>query len=516
VECATPEQWLARAREARAQGELLQALQAYDQILRRGAADHAVCHEAGVTLAQVGEHAQALGLLRQALRLAPDEPAILHDLGVAHFQLGECAEAVRLLRRAAAGADAWSSWASLATLMPGNPEASHADVLWARRAHAARLKPGGRRPAPRRQALGALRVGYLSSSFDRDNYMKPVWGLIAHHDRDAVDVQLFVDGPERAELGQGALRARDRVHFVGDLDNDELRERIGSCDIDLLVDLNGYGTLKRLELFASPPAPRTVGWFNHYATAALPGIDALIGDGEVFRRNEARFYAEPVFCLPQSYLSFDVRYPVPAVSPAPCAREPFTFGSLVALYKMTPPVLDAWAAILRRAAQTRLLLAGIALRSLHNRRWLLDRFADRGVAPDRLEILGPCDHATFLRHYDRIDLALDAFPYNGGTTTMEALYQGVSVLTLEGDRWASRTSQSLLRRAGLESLVAHGPADYVERAVRFACDADARRWLSERREQLRERLVRSLACDTKGLARGMERLYSRVWRMDVR
>lgn len=117
--------------------------------------------------------------------------------------------------------------------------------------------------------------------------------------------------------------------------------------------------------------------------------------------------------------------------------------------------------ILRGADRSRLLLANPALKSPHNRNYVEARFEERGVAPGRLTLRGPADHMEFLRYYDSIDVALDAFPYNGGTTTMEAIWQGVPVLTFDGDRWASRTSQSLLRNSHLAEYVTADARAYV-------------------------------------------------------
>jgi len=179
----------------------------------------------------------------------------------------------------------------------------------------------------------------------------------------------------------------------------------------------------------------------------------------------------------------------------------------VTQYKITAPVLDAWSAILRAAPHARLLLANAALQSPCNREYVREAFARRGVGPGQIELRGPAEHLKFLGYYDEIDLALDAFPYNGGTTTMEALWQGVPVLALDGDRWAARTSQTLLRRCPLGEFVAADVAGYVAAAVRWAGDPAAPMRLRDLRRGMRAMLLQSSACDTAALARGMETLY---------
>jgi predicted O-linked N-acetylglucosamine transferase (SPINDLY family) len=366
---------------------------------------------------------------------------------------------------------------------------------------------GRARPGPHGNPLP--RIGYLSAHFHKENYMKPVWALLNHHDRSRFEIHLLSDARDDATAFPG-YRAHpdDRVHPVGRMSNAELADFIAARRIDVLIDLSSYGAQRRLELFVSPPAPVVAAWFNAYATTGLPGIDFIIGDGETVRPDEEVFYSEKVCRLPVSYLTFEVTHAAPPVVPPPClAGNGLTFGSLVTQYKILPQVIDAWCAILRGAPASRLALGNSDLKPRENRRWLLESFADRGIDPGRIELLPPAAHFEFLGHYDRIDVALDAFPYNGGTTTMEAIWQGVPVLTFDGDRWASRTSQTLLRRCHLGEFVADSVEDMVARAISLAEDPETPARLAKLRATMRARLAAAPACDGAALARGMEGLF---------
>jgi predicted O-linked N-acetylglucosamine transferase (SPINDLY family) len=355
----------------------------------------------------------------------------------------------------------------------------------------------------------------MSAFFDQANYMKPVWGLINNHDRESFDIHLLSDCP-LSHLGGYSGHPRDRIHETAKLDNDTITELIQSSGIDILVDLNAYSAPDRLPLFAQRLAPVTIAWFNLYATSGLPGIDYIVGDREVIRTQEERFYSEKVLRLPVSYLTFNITHAAPPVVEPPCRRDSgLVFGSLVAQYKVTAPVISAWAEILNRALGTRLLLANAQLRSPQNCGWVQQQFSDRGVDPDRLILLPPADHYAYLKYYNSIDIALDAFPYNGGTTTMEALWQGVPVLTFDGDRWASRTSQSLIRNTHLGEFVTHDIRSYVETAIALAKDPSTPRRLLELRKNMRRNLENASVCDSLALARGMQRLYQNVWRDQV-
>lgn len=517
----------------------LPALQAYDRLIELGAADGAVWCQTGNALTDVGEYAQAIPAYEHSLRHQPDSAEAHHNLARVHYRLGDLSAAIEHLQRAAALSDSLATWVSWATMIPACPGATHAEICAVRQTLARKLAAAtGQDPAPRDAAratdpggctatparpptvrqrhpgggggtrTGRLRVGYVSSFFHAANYMKPVWGLMAHHDRSAVEIHLFSDSPPEQGLPGYTPHPRDHVHDTRALDNVQLANLIRETAIEIVVDLNAYSTPERLPLWLQPPAPVAVGWFNAYATSALPGLDYLIGDDEVIQPGEEAFYTERIWRLPVSYLTFDVRHPAPPVSPPPClARGAVTFGSLVAQYKITGPVLDAWAAILQRVSSARLFLANTALKSPGNRQYVQAQFARRGIDPERLLLRGPAEHYPYLQYYDQFDVALDAFPYNGGTTTMEALWQGLPVITCAGDRWAARTSQSLLRRTHLGEFVTGDVAGYVALAVQLAVAAGTPRRLHELRRTMRTRLSASSACDTAALARALETCY---------
>lgn len=499
------------AREYRRQGRILEALQAYDDLLGRCPDDPGVWREAGEALLEIGEHAQAQEALRRSLELDAGQGEGHHLRAAALYQLGDVPAAVAHLRRSIELTDSLASWLNLAVMLPGCLEATPREILEVRRTLAARLAarfPPGPGKALPRTGSDRLRVGYLSSFFHAANYMKPVWGAINHHDRGALDLVLFNDG--RPELGLPGYRPHpaDRVCSTRALDHRALDRLIRESGVDVLVDLNSFSRPDRLALFLDSPAPVVVAWFNAYATTGLPGIRHLIGDHEVMHPGEESDFGEEVVCLPTSYLAFEVLHPAPPVVPPPClGGEPFTFGSLVSQYKVTPAVLDDWGEILRRCPGSRLLLANTALKSAENRAYVRGQFRERGVPADQLLLLGPAEHQEYLRYYDRVDVALDAFPYNGGTTTMEALWQGVPVLTFSGDRWASRTSQSLIRRTPWGGWVANNRRSWVEQAVQWANSPGTPRVLADLRARMRAELGGSPACDTARLAASLEETY---------
>jgi protein O-GlcNAc transferase len=454
---------------------------------------------------------EALACFKAAAALAPENGNAHHNAGTAAFNLGLIDEAIVDFRRSLALRDSFLPRTAIATLIPGSPAADHAAVLAARRDwFETHLPPAP--PVPHRGASSGarLRIGYLSSFFHSHNWMKPVWGLINDHDRQVVEIHLFSDCA--AAMCAGYLtNERDTFHDISTLSNRDAAARIEQAGIDILVDLNGFSRVDRLAVVAQRPAPIQVAWFNMYATSGMTCFDYLIGDDQVVEPTEAPFYTERVIRVPGSYLTFRVTYSVPDVADPPVlSGGTFTFGCLASQYKMTPPVIEAWAQILTRAPRATLLLKNAALAHDENREHLSQRFQQCGVTADRVMFEGPAEHHDFLGAYSRIDVALDTFPYNGGTTTSEALWQGVPVLTFHGDRWASRTSASILVAAGLETLVARDVDDYVERGVRLATDPDTPQHLAAQRREMRARLLASRLCDTAGFARAMEEIYRQL------
>ena len=493
-------------------GQLSAASAAYERSLQLNPKLSRAWYSAGCAQGSRKEYAAAMACFRRALEIHPHWPEAQHNLGRILFQLGQVEEALDLFRQAAAGRDPALPQAAIAVIIPGSPASDNQAILEARRTWAERQLPPRRRTEPRSHHVQTgdrrLRLGYVSSFFQDHNWMKPVWGLINYHDRERFEVHLFSDAPaSRIQHGYRG-HPQDRFHDTTGLSNEALAERIEQAEIDLLVDLNGYSAMQRLPLFTMRPAHVIVGWFNIYATTGIPSYDYLIGDDRVIPPEEEKFYGEKIVRVPGSYLTFEVTYPVPPVVDPPClTKGAVTFGALASQYKITNEVIGAWSRILGQVPNSSLIVKNGALVSPGTRQFVHGLFERQGVSPERVRLDGPSDHYQFLETYGEIDIALDTFPYNGGTTTTEAIWQGVPVVTFSGDRWVSRTSASILQSAGLGELVGRGLEDYITLAVRLANSPDH---LLDLRRNMRSRLRDSSVCDTRSFARNMERLYTQM------
>jgi protein O-GlcNAc transferase len=494
-------------------GNYQAAVAAYRRALNADPSRHEAWYGLGCACASQYAYGDAVAALRRAVSQRPDAAGARCNLAEALFQLGQVDEAVAEYRLAAERGNPEVravAVGALACIAPGCPNLDQAAVRRVRQDWAASIANGIHpvEPAPVSHAHEKLRVGYVSAFFGARNWMKPVWGVINRHDRARFEVHLLSDGADPSPGSGYVDHPEDRIWRISGLANAELARHVREAELDVLVDLNGYSRQARLQLFLHRPARLQIAWFNMYATSGLSCFDMLVGDPAVVPPQEEGSYCERIVRVPGSYLAFEVRYPVPGVAPPPVLRSgSLTFGSFASAHKITDPVVTAWSRILLGAPTARLMLRNQLLDEPSNRLALMARFARHGLAPERLTLSGGAEHFDFLRGYDDMDIALDTFPYNGGTTTTEALWQGVPVLTFNGDRWASRTSRSLLLAAGLPEWVATDAADFVSRGVALAQLENTPGMLAALRHGMRERLGASAACDSATLCRSLEAVY---------
>lgn len=468
-------------------------------------------------LIQKRSYAAAMRLLCAATDKKHVSPEARLKLARCQFHLGDVSSALKGLRRVATASAELRQAAleKLAVYCPGSPSLDNAGILKERRrwARLAERAEGQGHCAPNATPTRGrrLRVGYVSAFFADRNWMKPVWGMLDAHDRQEFEIHLFLDGGLPEKRYGYAPNEADHVHVLDKTTNEEAAQLIGREQLDILADLNGFSYPRRLGVFMRKPAPVQVGWFNTFATSGMKAFDFAIGDDVALPREEERFYTERILRVRGSYLAFSVRYPVPDVVDPPSAESrSITFGCLAPQYKMIPDVIAVFAEILSAAPGARLLLKNTCLTDPGNRAIVRDLFRRRGISRRQLVCEGPAEHFKFLKTYDRIDIALDTFPYSGGTTTMEALWQGVPVLTFPGDRWVSRISSSLLRAARLHEWICESRKKYVRRAIELARGSDTPAQLAVLRRSMRKRLSAALVCDFEDLCRQLEVHYRNI------
>ena len=468
----------------------------------------------GSTLTQSGHVDEAIPVLRQALVLRPELTEAHNNLGNALKEVGDldgtlaCYARVAELRPDDAEADSNRVYTLL--FHPAADAAAHRDaaVEWGRR-HADPLTAAALPRVHVRASDRRLRVGYVAPDFREHCQSFFTLPLLSHHDRDRFEIVCYADVPS-----PDAVTRRIRGHVDGwrstvGLADAALAEQVRADRVDVLVDLTVHMARHRLLAFARRPAPVQVTWLGYPGTTGVTAIDYRLSDPYLDAAGADRdaLYAERTIRLPDTFWCYDpLTDGTPAAGDPPAAINGFvTFGCLNNFCKVSDGTLGLWAGVMAGVPGSRLLLMapdGSA------RRRVLDVLRHGGVDEARVGFVGRQTRRAYLETYRRIDIGLDTFPYNGHTTSLDAYWMGVPVVTTVGRSAVGRAGWSQLSNLNLRELAADGDDAFVAAARRLAHDLDRVRAL---RMALRDRLRRSALCDAPKFARGVEAAYQQMW-----
>lgn len=496
-------------------GLLEQAARAYRELLRHRQEDAKACANLGSCLQALGCLEEAINAYQKALKYDPANPGIFDKLSCALSEQGKQVEAILHHRKALAIApnDSIAHSNLLLTLhyLPGlTPDEIFAEHRrWGQRQN---IVPGGvARHANTRDPERRLRVGYVSSDFRAHSVAFFLEPLLVNHNRTVVETVCY-SGVVNPDATTERLReSADRWREIGRLNDEQVADMIRSDGIDILVDLAGHTGGNRLRAFTRKPAPIQVTYLGYPDTSGLDVMDYRLSDALADPEGVDKYYTEKLARLPNCFLCYQPLVDSPAVSPLPALERGFvTFGSFNNLAKINPDVIDLWTGLLQEVPGARFFIKNPSLTDMATRERIYGLFEQRGVGRDRVELQGrTATQAEHLALYSRVDVGLDTFPYNGTTTTCEALWMGVPVVTLVGCTHAGRVGHSLLAAAGLREFVGHDAVDYVARAAALAGDIFS---LSALRAGLRDRVRASSLCDAAAFARNFETALHEMWR----
>lgn len=470
----------------------------------------------GFTLREMGRLVEAEDSLRRALELKPDLVEAYNTYGLVLMGLGRFGEAESSLRRAL-------------ELNPGFTTA-HDNLLFVlaagvrlppksmleeqRRWDAIHGSEGRMHPMPVRTIEPAterkLRIGYVSPDFRRNVISYFFTPLLAAHDRNRFEI--FCYATHNRDLSDGTterLQAMaDRWRIVDMIDDNNLARLIHKDAIDILVDLTGHLKNNRLKAFTYRPAPVQASYLGFMAATGLEAMDYWITDEVLHPVDTPEQAVESIYRMPRCWVCYQAPLEAPDVAACPSPDDQVTFGSFSNLSKLSAEVIETWSQILHKLPGTHLLLMDGPLSDPKTRQLFVEQFASHGITPERLLIEKGAPLNEYLATYARVDIVLDPFPRTGGTTTAEALWMGVPVITLAGQRYAERISASKLTAIGLEDLITESRSGYIDKAVSLARDPGQR---AELRSTLRKRMAQSPLCDGSSLASAMETAYLSMW-----
>jgi protein O-GlcNAc transferase len=435
-------------------------------------------------LREAGNHAESRRLYALLLERFPEQPVIRRNALVSLEYDPEVSNAERL-----AHATAWGHWIT--------------------------AKVGGilARPAMTTLQQRPLRIGYVSADFGQHTVGLFIKDVLAAHDPAQVTVFAYSTGPANDWVTR-QIRSGCTFRDVATLDDAALVAQIRQNNIDILIDLSGHTAGSRLTAFACRPAPVQVSWLGYFATTGLAVMDAVLLDQWHAPVGTEAQFTELLVRLPGGRFCYT---PVPfapvVVAPLPAATRGYiTFGCFNNTAKLNAAVYDCWAQLLRAVPAARLILKWRTFQDQEFRQAVVNAFAQRGIAPARIELRGASFHADLLQEYADIDIALDPFPFSGGLTSCEALWMGVPVVTWPQSRVVSRQTYAFLAAIDLPALAADSAGQYVHIAVTLANDLPR---LSMLRNTLRDSMKASplmaVGQFTRQLEQTLRDLYEQVY-----
>ena len=503
----------------------------------------------GVAYTNMRQLPEAIACFEKALALKPDFADAYNNLGVAYKEQARYDEAVRCFEQAIAlrptFAEAYNNLGS-AFKDQGKPDASrqqyenaialapdyaaaHNNLLLSMQYAAgitqqelyemhlrfgAQFEPpllAQRLPhAPGRERAKRLKIGYVSPDFRRHAVAFFIEPILAHHDKEQVEIFCYYSHTIVDEFTTRLQADADHWIACHGMPDRQLAERIHADGIDILVDLAGHSAGNRLLAFAHKPAPVQASYIGYPSTTGLRSIDYRITDGFAEPPGQSEHVnVEQLWRLPEVFCCYaaDPKSP-PVIDHPPCDDNGhITFGCFNNYAKVSDPAISLWAQIMANVPGAKLMLEILGLDNPGMREGVEQRFARLGIDPARLVLIANDRRNQFVL-YNRIDIALDPFPCNGGTTSFDTLWMGVPFVTLAGTNFISRLGVTILHNGGLDELIAADEQEYIQVATALALD---RKRLGQLRDGLRERTRASPLMDIVRFTRHLEQAYRGMW-----
>jgi predicted O-linked N-acetylglucosamine transferase (SPINDLY family) len=493
-------------------GRLDEAIGAYQQALALQPDYHLALSNLGVLFNRKGLLDEAVASVRKALAINPRFTAGWSNLGNALREQGDIDGAIDAFRRGVELSADSREVGNLVYALHFHPEYTPQRLY---EEHAkwnqifAEPLAGEIRPHTNNRSTGRrLRIGYVSPDFRTHPVGRFMVPLLANHDHQQFEIFCYAE-MRRPDVTTSWFQSRADVwrHTVG-LSDAHLADLVRNDGIDILVDLTMHMEFGRLLTFARKPAPVQAAYLAYCGTTGLRTMDYRLSDPYLDPPGnpDEQWYTEKTIRLPRTYWCYPPHDNVPAVSPLPALSAGYvTFGCLNTYAKVTPQTWEAWLQLLRAVNRSKLIVhsaQGSHRKKAHD--WL----AAQGIDPARVLFVGRMRTSQYFQQYSQIDIGLDPFPYTGGTTTCDALWMGVPVVTRTGQTAVSRSGSSILSNVGMPELIASSTEDYVRIAAALASDVPR---LSEIRNNLRQRMERSALMDGPAFARDIEAAFRKMW-----
>ncbi|MFA7239782.1 MAG: tetratricopeptide repeat protein [Sulfuricellaceae bacterium] len=474
--------------------------------------DYAEAHyNLGNALKEQGQFAEAAASYAQALEIQPGFAEAHNNLGIVQQDLGQLdgalASYVQALQIQPNYADARSN---LLFALNYHPDKPGEEIYAAYREYDERfglpLRGKWRAHSNSRDIHRRLKVGYVSPDFRRHSCRHFLEPLLAHHDKNAVEVYAYAELAREDEVTARYKGYADHWMPTLGMADDALSDRIRADGIDILVDLAGHTAKNRLAVFVRKPAPVSLSWLGFGYTTGLTAVDYLLTDATCAPEGSEALFSETPWRLETPGYAYRPEKGMGEVSALPALTRGYvTFGALTRAVRINPRTIRVWSALLKRVEGARLAINSRDYRDATMQDALAEKFAAHGISRERLEIGFHTPPWDVLRG---LDIGLDCFPHNSGTTLFETLYMGVPFVTLAGRPSVGRLGSSILEGVGHPSLIARSEEEYIDIAVALASDLPK---LVHLRAGLRQTMETSPLMDEAGFARKVETAYREMF-----
>jgi predicted O-linked N-acetylglucosamine transferase (SPINDLY family) len=494
-------------------GRSNEAIKSHNKAIQLDPNDSSAYSNLGVALKDLGQLDEAINNYNKAIKLKPDYEIAYNNLGVTLRELGRLDEAVKNYSKAIQLKPSYTeAYSNLLMDLNYATSTTPTQAITTARKFGEFVTENTQMRFSNYQNLSAskkLRVGFVSGDLRRHPVGYFLENVLSHINPDRIELVAYSASSIIDDLSKRITPLFSTWKSIYGQNNEVVAKTIHSDKIHILIDLSGHTAYNRLPVFGWRPAPIQVSWLGYFATTGLNEMDYLLGDPYVTPAEYDSHFTEKVWRLTKTRWCFTPPNVNINVAELPALNNGYiTFGCFNNLSKMNHKVVELWSKVLKSTPNSRLLLKAKQLRDKSTQENVIQKFGIQGIKSERIILEGPEKREKYFSAYNRIDIALDPFPFTGGTTSVECLWMGVPVLTLAGDSLISRQGVGILMNIGLPNWIAENESEYITKSIFFASDLEK---LVELRAGLRMQALTSPLFDAQNFAQDFENALWGMW-----
>lgn len=468
----------------------------------------------GLILSGLDRYKEAIETHEKATKIAPNDYSIWNNYGNSLSSVGRIDDSIHAYKKAVEKSNkSTSAFSNLITSVHYSTKHTKTEITslckeWNER-YAPKNPPD--RPTPKNQeADKKIRIGMFSDGFRNHPAGQMTIAALEKLKNNEIELYLYSTSHEFDYITMRFQKIAKKWKPIEHMDDASFAQSLRDDEIDILIDLSGHNSGTKMLAVAMQPAPIIVKWVGGLInTTGIKAIDYLISDNIETPEGCDEDYVEKLIRLPGDYICYDPPAHAPEITQPPAIKNGFiTFGCFNNATKVNEVVLSEWAKIMHLTPSSKLFLKSLQYNTPELRERIISHMLSCGISNDRLILEGPSPHGDLLKSYNKIDIALDPWPYSGGLTTCEALLMGVPVVTLPGPTFAGRHSATHLVNAGMPELVVNSWDEYRARVLELASDLDS---LATIRTHLRDVLLQSPVCDAPRFAQHFSHAMRAIW-----